>query len=374
MSGTATPFAYGTAGTVTATVLPAEATGTVSLYNGVAFVGNGTLSGGTANITVPGTALAPGTTSLELRYPGDAIYAPSTGSVSVQVVKATPVVAGTATPDTVEVNADTTSVDVDVTATGFTPTGTVQAWVDGVMDGSATLSAGTATIAGVGPFDTLGDTEIEVRYLGDTNADAATDDVTVSVVPASATVAATATPGSVAVLRDTTSVDVDVSAAGTTPTGTVQAWVDGAMAGSATLAAGAATIEVGPFDTAGSVDIEVRYLGDANAGPATDTVTVQVVKLTPKMTVAKSPRKVVRNKTKAKLTIRVSEATLTPTGSVTVRVDGKVFRTRTLSNGRAVVTLKKFRKAGRHPVKVVYNGDATHKKVEKSITIKVKRR
>lgn len=373
VSGSAAPFVYGTTGTVTATVSPAAATGTVSLYDGATLIGEGSLSGGTTDITITAGTLEPGTTSVELRYSGDAAYASSTGSVSVQVLKAMPTVVATATPDSVAINTGETAVGVTVTAPGFTPTGTVQAWVDGAMEGSATLSAGTATITGVGPFDALGATDIEVRYLGDTHADTATDTVSVAVVAASATVTATPTPTSVKVKQGTISMGVTVTATGVTPTGAVEAWVDGVLEGSGTLSAGTATITgIGPFDAVGATDIEVHYLGDAHVAAATDAVTVQVVKVTPRMRVTKSPKRVQVRATKPVVKVTVEAAGFTVTGKVKVQVGGKEFTTR-LTAGAARFVLPRFTSVGVKRVRVLYLGSALTNGTDKTLRIRVVR-
>ena len=108
--------------------------------------------------------------------------------------------------------------------------------------------------------------------------------------------------------------------------------------------------------------------------PGGTTVVLPVVaKTTPTMTVKRTPKKVVRKRTRATLTIRVSDAALTPTGSVAVRVDGKAFRTKALVGGRAVVRLKRFATAGVHTVKVAYTGDVAHNRTAKTIRIRVRR-
>jgi len=66
--------------TLTATVAPSAATGSVTFKDGAATLGTGTLSGGTATFTT--SSLSGGTHSLTAAYGGNATYAPST-SVSI---------------------------------------------------------------------------------------------------------------------------------------------------------------------------------------------------------------------------------------------------------------------------------------------------
>ncbi|HEX3221949.1 MAG TPA: ExeM/NucH family extracellular endonuclease, partial [Nocardioides sp.] len=91
------------------------------------------------------------------------------------------------------------------------------------------------------------------------------------------TVTATATSATVQKKKGTSRIDVTVTGAqGVTPTGTVEVWVDGVQVGTATLAGGQASVVVGPFASAGTRHVEVRYLGDdvTKPGSAATTVTV----------------------------------------------------------------------------------------------------
>ena len=123
VSGSAAPFAYGQAGTVAASVTPADATGTVELLDGATTVSSGSLAGGSVDLTIPAGTLQPGTTTLTLSYLGDTTHAPSTGTVDVEVTAAAATVTATATSASVVVRSGTTAVAVDVIATGVTGSG-----------------------------------------------------------------------------------------------------------------------------------------------------------------------------------------------------------------------------------------------------------
>jgi hypothetical protein len=74
--------------TLTATVTPAEATGKVTFYDGVAVLGVAQISSGSA---VLGTySLGPGTRSLKAYYAGDGTYSPSTSTPVSEVVNSLP--------------------------------------------------------------------------------------------------------------------------------------------------------------------------------------------------------------------------------------------------------------------------------------------
>ena len=143
VTGAADPITYGTDGTVTVTVTPSTATGTVELRDGQTLLGTGDLADGTASITVEGTALEVGSHDLTLSYLGAAGFDPSTGTVTVTVVKASTTVTGTAAPI---VFGDAGSVAVAVTSSGGTPSGTVELRDGAVVVGSVTLVDGEGTI------------------------------------------------------------------------------------------------------------------------------------------------------------------------------------------------------------------------------------
>src|SRR4029077_15946774 len=78
------PSTFGNAVTLTATVMPANTTGTVQFFKGAALLGSATLSGGTATLST--MALAAGANSLTATYTGNATSLASTSSVRTQTV------------------------------------------------------------------------------------------------------------------------------------------------------------------------------------------------------------------------------------------------------------------------------------------------
>ncbi len=75
---------YGDPVTLTATVAPTSATGTVVFSNGSTVVGTATVSGGTATLT--GSSLSAGTKTITTSYQGDANHAASTSSPVTAIV------------------------------------------------------------------------------------------------------------------------------------------------------------------------------------------------------------------------------------------------------------------------------------------------
>jgi 5'-nucleotidase len=106
--------------------------------------------------------------------------------------------------------------------------------------------------------------------------------VTVSVNKADSVTTATASPATVRVKKDSSTIQVSVTASGATPTGTVEAYLGGERLAKAVLVNGKAILEVEPFNTVGTKEIDVRYLGDSQVAASSDTATVVVVKSTAK--------------------------------------------------------------------------------------------
>ena len=78
---------YGSDKDVAVTVTPGSATGTVTLLDGATELDSASVSGGSATLTVPGDALAPGSHVLTLRYGGDAYDQPVAVDVHRQVAR-----------------------------------------------------------------------------------------------------------------------------------------------------------------------------------------------------------------------------------------------------------------------------------------------
>jgi 5'-nucleotidase len=92
----------------------------------------------------------------------------------------------------------------------------------------------------------------------------------------SSTVDVTATPDRIRKKRDTSRIDVTVSAAQATPTGSVAILVGDQVVAIQPLVDGTASTTVGPFSQAGTQTVRVLYLGDrvTKAGSGQTTITV----------------------------------------------------------------------------------------------------
>ncbi len=143
--------ALGSSVTLTATVSPALATGTVTFKNGSTTLGTGSLSSGTATLTLAASTangFAAGSDSITAVYGGDSDDTGSTSSAATLTVTATTTTTVTAGPSTIALGSSSgiQSITATVAAASGTPTGTVTFKVGSVSIGAATLSSGSATL------------------------------------------------------------------------------------------------------------------------------------------------------------------------------------------------------------------------------------
>lgn len=146
-------------------------------------------------------------------------------------------------------------------------------------------TAAVTTVAGTTPDDTIGTAAVSVELPADVPTGATSLTLTGAATGTEVTVpievaksAATVTvdgPDVIKHKKGRAELDVTVASDGATPTGTVEAVVGGRVLDAADLADGSATLVVGPF-AKGTVDVEVRYSGDAATEAASATTTIQV--------------------------------------------------------------------------------------------------
>jgi len=264
------PSAPGQSVTLTATVTPAAATGSVSFIDSGALLGTGALNNGVATLST--AALSAGSHSLTASYAGNATYATST---SPPVTESVGQLTATTTVLTTAPNPSTPGQNVTFTAT-VTPaaaTGTVS-----FLDAANLL--GTGPLAnGVAAFSTAalsaGSHSLTASYAGNaTYATSTSPPVTESVgqLAATTTVLTTApnpsTPGQNVTLTAT----VTPAAA----TGTVSFLDGGNLLGTGPLANGAATFSTSSLSTA-THSLTASYAGDANNAPGTSAAVNQSV-------------------------------------------------------------------------------------------------
>lgn len=155
--------------TLTATVSPSAATGTVTFANGSTSLGTGTLSSGTATLS---QTFAAGTYSVTATYGGNSTYASSTSSALSIVSTAAASSSLRQTSITVDASSVTLTAGESVTLTAalsdVDATGKVQFYDASTSPvsllGTATLDSGTATLPVT--FTTVGTHQIMASYSG----------------------------------------------------------------------------------------------------------------------------------------------------------------------------------------------------------------
>ncbi len=140
------PSASGSSVTLTASVTPSTATGTLTFLDGATTIGTATLGHGSGSITTG--SLAVGSHSLTAVYAGNSSYPPSTSNTVTQVVESAGLTASTTTL-TSSVNPTIFGASTILTATVSpdTATGTVTFKDGSTTIGTVTVSHGSGTLA-----------------------------------------------------------------------------------------------------------------------------------------------------------------------------------------------------------------------------------
>jgi YVTN family beta-propeller protein len=263
---------YGDPVTLTATVAPSGATGTVSFYDGAVYLGQGTLAGGVATLTT--TTLNAGTHTITAIYNGDATYASSTSAPATVVVakKTGPGPGGAALTVTVQ-NASrefgTANPQFANVVTGALVNGdTYPSAITGVP-----IYASTDT-----PGSPAGSTyPINVSGLVSQN-------YVVAVVPGTLTIVASPSTTTLAASATSTQYGDPVTLTATVvpsgATGTVIFSSGSTVLGTGTVSNGIATLTTSALN-AGTYIITANYEGDSNFGASTSSpVTVTVAQKT----------------------------------------------------------------------------------------------
>jgi hypothetical protein len=375
ISGSASgSVAGGTMETLTATVSPSAAAGSVQFFEGTTAVGSPVaVSGGTA-VSPAFTPAAGAHTYTATFTPTDAVsYTTSSSSTGVTVTEAAPV---------------STSVTLSPSAAGPVTVGTVEtltATETPAVAGSvvffdgATALGGAVAVNGSGVATTsttpaVGSHSYTATFTP-TNTGAHTASTsaasTVVVSKATGTVTVTLTP-TASTYGTTTSVAVSITAPSLAPLGTVSLSSPGGPLGTATLSGGKATFTIPATALKpGAVVLTVAYSGDANvsAGAATATLAVTSAPSTIKIKLTKTKIKVTA---KGKISVTIVAAGFTPTGKIQI-FDGKrkkAIASGVLKNGKVTITLPKLKK-GTHTLSVKYLGSDVSLVTSKSVKLKV---
>jgi hypothetical protein len=145
LSASTTTPVEGTAITLTATVSPSTATGTVTFYNGTSSLATETLTDGTATDSV--TFTTAGTASVTATYNGSSVYATSTSSPVSLTVSATAAIVPTITTLDASDTEPSAGDRIILTANVYPAAATGRvAFYDATASPSLSIPLGTATV------------------------------------------------------------------------------------------------------------------------------------------------------------------------------------------------------------------------------------
>jgi len=338
------PSSFGQNVTLTATVSPATATGTVTFYHGSTAMGTGPVNGGVA--TLPVSTLSVGLHSLTATYSGDSYDLTSTSHAITQTVNQASTTTGLASSP----NPSSVGQNVTLTATvsPATSTGTVTFYRGSTSMGTSPLTGGTATL--VVSTLTFGSHSLTATYNGDMNDATSTSPSLIQVVENSTTTLLSSSPNP-SILGQSVTLTATVSPA--TATGTVTFYRGSTSMGTGNLSGGVATLPVSTLSL-GAHSLTATYNGDANDQPSTSPALIQQVKNSTTTLLTSSPNPSNQNQT---VTLTATVTPATATGTVTFYHGSTEMGTGTLSGG--IATFATFTLSpGTHSLTATYGGDA----------------
>jgi len=351
-ASTTTPQ-YLTNVTLTATVSPSAATGTVTFYNGGANIGSAAVSGGVATLTTQ--FAAGGTDTLRAVYSGDYNYLSSTSN-SLTMNVSGPLV--TSTNLTTSTNSTAIGESVTLTAhlTPATATGAVTFYNGSTAIGAANVNAGAATLNTT--FASSGQMTLQAAFAGNASWEAsASGKISLFVTgDAPSTVVMQVAPSSL-VIGDFATLTANVSPVAAT--GSV-VFYDGTSAiGNCTIAGGTCSF-VSIFNAAGSQSLTAVYSGDTTYISSTSSavaLTVGNPGPTPSTTMLTLSEYSGYLGDTVTLTANVSP--LSATGQVDFYDNGNWLASVKLSSGIAAWS-QTFTQSLSNSITAVYDGDTTY--------------
>ncbi|MEM9533172.1 MAG: Ig-like domain repeat protein, partial [Pseudomonadota bacterium] len=310
-----------------------------------------TLSAGTGSCDL--TSTTAGAKTLTAAYGGDVNYTSAQDTEAHSVSQATPTVTITSDSPDPSLVGQTYSVAVTVSGDGVDPTGSVMV-DDGADNCSITLAAGAGSCDLASA--TAGGKTLTASYAGDANYLAAQDTEAHTVSQATPAVTITSDAPDPSPVGQAYEVVVTVTGDGATPTGSVTI-DDGAENCQLTLSGGTGSCNL-TSTTVGARTLTAAYDGDANYSPAQDTEPHTVTLAVPTVLItgdSPDPSEVGEAYT---VSVTVSGAAGTPTGSVTVD-DGAANCVVTLAGGSGACDLTSAT-AGAQVLTASYDGDGSY--------------
>ncbi len=279
-SSSGSPSTFGRSVTFTTTVAvsvsngTAAPTGSVTLKNGGAVIGSGTLVNGQFSLST--SALPVGTDAISAIYSGDSNYQPHTVGLSqtVQMAGSSTVLISSANPS--NPNQSVTFTATVTSSTTGVPTGTVT-----FLDGTNPIGSSAVNGSGIAKVSvsnlTIGTHNVSAAYAGDSNFNPSTSPVLNQAVLGNTSTALSSSANPSGMSQSVTFTATVSSGTGPTPTGSVK-FMDGTTSlGTSTLnASGIATLSIATLSV-GTHSVTAVYGGDTNSDPSTSPVLNQVV-------------------------------------------------------------------------------------------------
>ncbi|HBI25381.1 TPA: hypothetical protein DDX30_01165 [Candidatus Wolfebacteria bacterium] len=347
------PSTYGDSVTFTATTTALFGTpsGTVTFFDGVVSLGDGTLSGGVATLAT--SSLAVGAHSITATYNGDTNFNASTSAAVSQTVNKANITITLASSLNPSTYGDLVTFTATTTSGLGTPSGTVTFKNGGVAFATSTLTGGVATVAT--STLTVGAHSITATYNGDDMFNASTSAAvlqTVNKADITITLDSSLNPSTYGDLVTFTA--TTTSGAGT-PSGTVT-FKDGVTnLATSTLTGGVATFATSAL-TVGAHSITAVYNGDTNFNASTSAAVVQVVnKMDITITLGSSLNPSTYSDS-VTFTATTTALSGTPSGTVTFFNGATPLATSTMTGGVATFVTSTL-SATTHSITATYNGD-----------------
>ncbi len=342
------PSVLGGSVTLSVTVSPAAATGSVAFYRNGVTLGTATVVGGQAQLSL--ATLPLGANYLMARYGGDLTYAGSLTGVVTQIVVATP----TGIALTSSTNPSTAGQPLTLTAaiTPATATGTVQ-FLDGATAlGTAAINGGSATLS----LSTLsvGAHSITAVYSGDANNPGGASAALAQIVnkgSSSVVLVSSANPSA-----SGQGITLTATVTPNTATGTIQFMDGSTMLGTVTISGGAAAMSLSTLSV-GTHSLTAIYSGDANNSASTSLAIVETVQQAPTTTVLTSSTDRAPQGQNVAFTATVTPASAS--GTVNLMQGTSILATSTLANGVATFSISTL-PVGSNSIYARYAGNASY--------------
>ena len=340
-------------------VLPADATGNVTVKVDGEVVDTVPVKDGNADVTIP--SMSAGNHTVEIAYSGDGKYNPinETKDITVSKNDITPEIT---IPSDIEFG-DNATIDVKLPDDA---TGNVTLTVDGEVADTVPVANGTASVKL--PALDAGNHTAEIAYSGDDKYKPASKTTTITVN------------------KDST----NITASDVTTTYKVDKYLvitlkdsKGNPLANATVTVDLNTIKNYTTDKNGQIKIKVSNLlpktynakitfADNNNYLGSDaTAKIVVKKATPKITASNKMFKTTTKNKKYTITLKDNTGKPIKNAKVYLKVNGKTYKATTNSKGKATFKITKLSKTGTFKATVTYKGNKYYNKATKKVTVKV---